>query len=101
MHNIGYQDHNQNAQRQLGVASQADQRRMQQLGMMQNQMGSRQQAVNQVLPQFAALQNMGMGDLGAMMAPGQAYGGLMDAVGAPTVLTKSRGSGGSSNTTYI
>lgn len=93
---FGYNDYTQNLNRQMQAGRNADMNLMQQQGMLSGLLGGQNAAQQQALASGGQMQNLGLGGYDAAMMPVNAYGQMMNAIGAPVVLsdsyTKSSGS---------
>lgn len=93
MANVGYQTFDQDLNRKLDIAGQADQANLSRQQMMQQMLGSQQSAMTGALNNSGNMQNLGMGGMNAYNAPWEMAGNYANAIGGPTVL----GSGSSSS----
>jgi len=97
MAQTGFNTFDQDLNRKLQIAGQADQGTLQRQQMMQQMLGGQQQAMAGGLQQGQGMQNLGMGTFAPYMAPWQAAGAYSNAIGAPTVLSQGAGSGSGSS----
>lgn len=82
----GYGSFDRDLDRKLQIAGQADQGTLARQQMMQQMLGSQQQAMSEGLAGSQGMQNLGMGQFSPYMAPWQVAGAYSNAIGAPTVL---------------
>ena len=87
--NVGYQDYQSMANRQMQAAGAADQQTMQQQSMLQSLLGQQNSNNQYGLSQSGNMLGLGQGEMQAAMAPTNSYSQLMQAMGAPTVLSQS------------
>jgi len=87
--NMGFQDNArlQGMQQQAGAG--ADQNLLQQQGMLSGLAGQQNQYQQQALAQSGAMNQLGQGQYQNAMMPVNAYGQMMQSIGAPTVLSDS------------
>lgn len=86
MAQLGYNTFNEDLQRKLAIAQQADQATLQRQQMMQNMLGQQQQAMAGGLGMAPQMQNLGMGAFAPYMMPWQAMGQYANVIGRPTIL---------------
>jgi hypothetical protein len=95
----GYETFDKDLDRKLGIAQQADQSNLARQQMMQNMLGQQNQSMQGAIGQGGNMQNLGMGQFGAMMMPQNAMSNYSNVIGAPQVLSsgssygKSKGAG--------
>jgi len=87
----GFNTFDKDLDRKLMIAGQADQNNFGRQQLMQQMLGSQQDAMAGGLNSSQGMQNLGMGTFAPYMAPWQAAGAYSNAVGAPTVLSSGSG----------
>ena len=89
----GFNTFDKDLDRKLQIAGQADQGTLARQQMMQQMLGSQQDAMSGGLNAAQGVQNLGMSNFAPYMMPWQAAGAYSNAMGAPTVLSSGTGTG--------
>lgn len=86
MTNVGYNSFEDDLDRKLDIASQADQGTLARQQLMGNMIGGQNQAQQSAVTAGSGMQNLGMGQFAPMMMPWQSMGNYANVLGQPTVL---------------
>jgi hypothetical protein len=84
--NLGYNSFNDDLNRKLNIASQADQNTFGRQQLMSGMLGQQQGAVNQGIQNTGNVQGYGMGQFNASNQPWQGLQNYQNTIGTPTVL---------------
>ena len=88
--NVGYQDYSNNLNRQMQAGAAADSNLLSQQGMLGGLLSGQQGAQEGALAQSGAMGTLGQQQLANAGAGINTYGQMMNAIGAPTVLSKTK-----------
>jgi hypothetical protein len=98
---LGYNSFNEDLNRKLNIAQQADTNTFNRQNLMSGMLGQQQGAVNQGIQNTGNVQGYGMGQFNAMNQPWQQMQGYQGAIGGPNVLNSgnswNQGQGTNSN----